>query len=267
MQPSIDSTKPNAARIYDFLLGGKDHFAVDRETASQLIRAWPATTTTARENRAFLGRAVRYLVAEAGVRQFLDIGTGLPSANNVHEVAQQVAPECRVVYVDNDPVVMAHARALLTSSPEGRTAYIQADLRDPARILQDPATRAVLDLGQPVALMLLAIVHFITDEEKPCQLVSTLMDALPPGSYLALSHVTGDFYWKEATEAEIMGTWHQSGVTMCPRTAERISAIALDGLEPVSPGLVSVSEWRPDSADPPPPPAEVNLYGAVARKP
>src|ERR1700752_3328325 len=152
MQAEIDTSKPHAARIYDYLLGGKDHFAVDRETAEKAIKAIPTGRTAARETRAFLGRAVHYLVAEAGIGQFLDIGTGLPSANNVHEVAQDVDPSCRVVYVDNDPIVLAHARALLTSKPEGRTAYIHADLREPAKILDDPAVRDTLDLTKPVAL-------------------------------------------------------------------------------------------------------------------
>src|ERR1700756_4964363 len=154
MQAEIDTSKPHAARMYDYLLGGKDHFAIDRETAEKGIKLMPTGRTAARENRAFLGRAVRYLVAEAGIRQFLDIGTGLPSANNVHEVAQNVAPSCRVVYVDNDPIVLAHARALLTSAPEGRTAYIHADFREPERILADHATRQTLDFAKPVALML-----------------------------------------------------------------------------------------------------------------
>src|SRR6516165_2239527 len=149
----IDTTKPHPARMYDYMLGGKNNFAVDRETAENALKSWGTARTAARENRAFLGRAVRYLVAEAGIRQFLDIGTGLPSANNVHEVAQNEAPSCRVVYVDNDPIVLAHARALLTSKPEGKTAYIHADLRDPQNILKDPTTTSTLDFTKPIALM------------------------------------------------------------------------------------------------------------------
>src|SRR5689334_9433399 len=167
MQAEIDTSRPHAARIYDYLLGGKDHFAIDRETAEKGIKLIPTGRTAARENRAFLGRAVRYLVAEAGIRQFLDIGAGLPTANNVHEVAQSIAEESRVVYVDNDPSVMAHARALLTSHPAGRTAYIQADLHDPVAILGDPSVRATLDFGRPVALMLVAVLHFFPDDEDP----------------------------------------------------------------------------------------------------
>src|ERR1700733_2193287 len=201
MQAEIDTSKPHAARIYDYLLGGKDHFAVDRETAEKGIKLIPTGRTAARENRSFLGRAVRYLVAEAGIRQFLDIGAGLPSANNVHEVAQAVTPSCRVVYVDNDPLVLAHARALLTSSPEGKTAYIHADLRDPEKILADPATVATLDFTKPVALMLVAILHFIPDSDEPRRIVATLLDALPPGSYLVASHATGEYFRDGGAEA------------------------------------------------------------------
>jgi hypothetical protein len=156
MQPFIDTTKPHSARVYDYYLNGKDHFAADRETALKAMESWGAVRTAVRENRAFLGRAVRHLVGEAGIRQFLDIGTGLPSASNVHEVAQAMAPEARVVYVDNDPIVLTHARVLLSSSPEGGTAYIDADLRDPAQILASPEVAQTLDLTQPVALMLVA---------------------------------------------------------------------------------------------------------------
>src|SRR5579859_3339801 len=186
----IDTSKPHPARMYDYFLGGKNNFAVDRETAEQALRSWGTVRTAARENRAFLGRAVRFLVAEAGIRQFLDIGTGLPSANNVHEVAQGLVPSCRVVYVDNDPIVLAHARALLTSSPEGKTAYIHADLREPEKILADPVTTATLDFTQPIALMLVAILHFLTDSDDPRRVVDTLLAALPSGSYLVASHVT-----------------------------------------------------------------------------
>ena len=157
MPLELDTSRPHAARMYDYLLGGKNHFAADRETAEKLLVSMPSARTGPRENRAFMGRAVRYLAEEAGIRQFLDIGTGLPTTNAVHEVAQAVAPSSRVVYADNDPLVLAHARALLTSSPEGRTAYLHADLRDPKAILNDAATRKVLDFGQPIALLLVAV--------------------------------------------------------------------------------------------------------------
>jgi hypothetical protein len=264
MQPRIDTTKPHAARMYDYFLGGKDHFAVDRETAEQAIKAIPTGRTAARENRAFLGRAVRYLVAEAGVRQFLDIGTGLPSASNVHEVAQQVAPESRVVYVDNDPIVLAHARALLTSSPQGRTAYIEADLREPEQILGDAATRSTLDFSQPVALMLVGILHFVQDEDDPARIVATLLDALPAGSYLAASHGATEYNPQGA--AAWARTYRASGVPFQLRSADEFADLAFRGLELVEPGLVVVSEWRPEDAGPHPTPAEVGINGAVARK-
>src|SRR5690348_8273691 len=180
--------------MYDYYLGGKDNFAADRETAQALMKIVPTIRAAARENRAFLGRVVRYLVAEAGIRQFLDIGTGLPSANNVHEVAQHVAPSCRVVYADNDPLVLAHARALLTSSAEGKTAYIEADLREPEKILEHPVTRQTLDFTKPVALMLVAVLHFVPDADGPRQIVETLLEALPSGSYLVASHATPEYY-------------------------------------------------------------------------
>jgi hypothetical protein len=179
--PEIDTSRPAPARVYDYLLGGKSHFAADREVADRVLASVPAGRTAARENRAFLGRAVRYLAAEQGVRQYLDIGTGLPAAGNVHEAAQRAAPESRVVYVDRDPMVIAHARALLTSSPQGRTGYLQADLRDPEAILGDPVTRETIDFTQPVALILTAVLHHIQDEDSPGKIVATLVDALPPG--------------------------------------------------------------------------------------
>ena len=264
MQPRIDTSKPHSARMYDYYLGGKDHFEVDRQTAELAMRSWPAVRVAVRENRAFLGRAVRYLVAEAGIRLFLVIGTGLPSANNVHEVAQAAAPEARVVYVDNDPIVLAHARALLASAPQGRTAYIDADLREPHEILADPATRATLDLSQPVALMLVAILHFLPDGEHPGDIVRSLMAALPAGSYLVASHVT-----PEHDPAGVHGlerTYRAGGVDCQARVTDEFAELAFPGLKLVDPGLVLVSEWRPDDAGPRPLPSEVNWYGAVARK-
>ena len=225
----IDITRPHPARMYDYFLGGKNHFAADRETAETVLAAAPTTVVGARENRAFLGRAVRYLVAEAGVRQFLDIGTGLPTTNNVHDVAQAAEPTVRVVYTDNDPLVLAHARALLTSSRAGRTAYIQADLRDPAAIL------------------------------------ATLLDALPSGSYLTASHVTGEHLPTGA--AATTRTYRSSGVPLQVRDSDEFARLAFDGLDLVPPGVVLVSEWRPDTTGPRPAPSEVNVYGGVARKP
>ena len=250
--------------MYDYFLGGKNHFAADRETAETVLATAPTTRVSARENRAFLGRAVRYLVAEAGIRQFLDIGTGLPTANNVHDAAQAVEPSARVVYADNDPLVLAHARALLTSSPEGRTAYIQADLRDPAAILSSSAVGEVLDFSQPIGLVLVAVLHFIHDESKPAAAIATLLDALPSGSYLAASHVTGEHLPAEA--AATTRAYRSSGVPLQVRDSDEFAALAFSGLELVPPGVVLVSEWRPEDNGPRPTPAEVSVYGGVARK-
>jgi S-adenosyl methyltransferase len=264
LKPRIDTAKPHSARMYDYYLGGKDHFAVDREVAEQAMRSWPAVRIAVRENRAFLGRAVRYLVKEAGVRQFLDIGTGLPSANNVHEVAQEVAPDCRVVYVDNDPIVLAHARALLASDPQGRTAYIEADLREPHEILADPAVTGTLDFSQPVALMLVAILHFLTDADEPAEIARTLMNALPSGSYLVASHVTPEHDPEGVHGLE--RAYRAGGVGCQVRVTDEFAELAFRGLELVDPGLVLVSDWRPDHRGPRPLASEVNWYGAVARK-
>jgi hypothetical protein len=251
--------------MYDYYLGGKDHFAIDRETAERGMRSWPTVRTATRENRKFLARAVKYLVGEAGIRQFLDIGTGLPTAGNTHEVAQLTAPDSRIMYADNDPLVLAHARALLRSAPEGRTGYIEADLREPEKILTNPLVREVLDLDKPVALMLVAILHFIADEEDPAGIVTTLLAALPPGSYLVATHVS-----PEDDPEGVHGlerTYREGGMTLQARTAEEFGDVAFPGLELVPPGMVLVSEWRPDEEGPRPRPADVGTYGAVARKP
>ncbi|HEY6495184.1 MAG TPA: SAM-dependent methyltransferase [Trebonia sp.] len=260
----IDTSRPHPARTYDYFLGGKNNFAADREVGDKVLEGWPAIRVGVRENRKFLERTVRYLAGEAGIRQFLDIGTGLPTANSVHEVAQAVAPTARVVYVDNDPLVLAHARALLTSSPEGRTAYIHADLRDPAAILNDPATRDVLDFTRPIALMLLAILHMIPDGEKPADIVATLLGALPPGSYVVASHITAEHNEGAAAaehrfqEASLSAQWRDSDV---------FARLAFNGLDLVPPGVVLTSEWRNDEPGPRPTAADVSAYGGVARKP
>jgi SAM-dependent methyltransferase len=264
MQPTVDPTRAHSARVYDYYLGGKDNFAVDRETGLKAMEAWPAVGTAVRENRGFLGRAVRYLAEDVGIRQFLDIGTGLPSASNVHEVAQAIAPESRVVYVDNDPIVLVHARALLTSAPKGRTAYIEADLRDPEAILASPTVAETLDLNRPVALMLVAILHFLVDADDPARIVATLLAALPPGSYLVASHVTAEH------DPEGVGglerTYRQSGIPAQARTVSDFTKLAFNGLEMVEPGVVLVSEWRRPAGSPPPPAAAVNWYGGIGRK-
>jgi S-adenosyl methyltransferase len=265
MAPDVDISRPHMARIYDYFLGGENHFAADRETAEKILQANPAIRIAARENRAFLGRTVRYLAAEAGIRQFLDIGTGLPTTDNVHEVAQAVAPASRVVYVDNDPLVLTQARALLNSAPEGRTAYIHADLREPRRILDDPAVREVLDLGQPTALVMLATLHLIQDDDKPAEIIAALLDALPGGSYFVASHIT----MEHAADAIAAGqsTMRGAGLSAQARNSGEFARLAFTGLELVSPGVVLVSEWRPAGDGPRPAPAEVNCYGGVARKP
>jgi hypothetical protein len=256
--------RPHPARLYDLYLGGKDHFAADRKAAAELLEQAPTLPVTARHNRAFLARAVRYLAQEQGVRQFLDIGTGLPTAGNTHEVAQAVAPDARIVYVDNDPIVLTYARALLRGTPAGRTAYIQADLRDPKAILGNEVLRRVLDFEQPVALMLIAVLHFLEDCDDPYAVVDELMAALPAGSFLALSHVTSDFAPQRWDR--IVQFYRSGGMSAQARSYEEIDRF-LKGLEPVPPGLEVVSQWHPDGQGPEPASdADISCYGAVARK-
>ncbi|MFC7544841.1 SAM-dependent methyltransferase [Plantactinospora sp. GCM10030261] len=266
-RPPVDlrTDVPHPARVYDYLLGGKDNFAADRAAAEKGLQANPSSRVPPRENRRFLVRAVRHLAAEAGIRQFLDIGTGIPTAPSVHEVAQAVDPTTRVVYADNDPIVLSHARALLTGTPEGQTAYLDADLRDVDAILDSPVLRATLDLGQPVGLLLIAILHFVGDDDDPYGIVRRLIDALPSGSYLALSHLTGDF--NPAAWEKIAAIYRAQGVTMRVRSRAEIDRF-FTGLELIEPGVQVVSRWRPDEAGEATPPtdAEVSVYGAVARK-
>src|ERR1700744_3577988 len=244
--PEIDGTTPHPARMYDYFRGGKDNFAADRAIASQVLESWGSVRTGVRENRAFLGRAVRYLAGEAGISQFLDLGTGLPSANNVHEVAQGVNPEARVVYADNDPIVLAHARALLASGPHGVTAYLDADIRDPEAILAHPVVRDSLDFGLPIALMLVAVLHFLPDEDDPGGIVRTLTDALPPGSYLVASHATAEHNPEGLSGAG--RAYSRGGLRGAIRTSEEFGDLAFSGLELVDPGVGLVSEWRPEEA-------------------
>jgi len=265
LPPEIDTSRPHPARIYDCLIGGKNNFAADRETVAKVLEKSPNARIAPRENRAFLGRAVRFLTAEAGLRQFLDIGTGLPTTNNVHEVAQSIAPSSRIVYVDNDPLVLVHARALLTSAPQGRTAYIEADIRDPEAILTAPATVEVLDFSQPVGLLLVGILHLLADADQPAEIVARLVDALPSGSYLVASHLTTE-HDRERTAAG-QAVMRDAGVTMQKRDSDVFAEIAFAGLKLVPPGVVLVSEWRPEGDSPRPSPAEVSIYGGVARKP
>ncbi|SNT46721.1 S-adenosyl methyltransferase [Actinacidiphila glaucinigra] len=241
----IDTTKAHPARVYDVFLGGKDNYPVDRDAAAAALAANPRGYLDVRHNRDFLRRAVNHIAGETGIRQFLDIGTGLPTQENVHQIAQRIVPDARVVYVDNDPVVLAHARALLTSGPEGRTDYIDADLRDPAAILRDAA--GTLDLAEPVALVLVAVLHFVEDDEA-YGIVKHLVDALPSGSHVVLSHLTSDLNAEQI--AKVAKTYKDRGFSFVLREhAEVLRFITDNGLEIVEPGLVPVHHWRPDNAD------------------
>jgi S-adenosyl methyltransferase len=266
-RPELHTDRPHPARVYDFLLGGKDNFAADREAARKGLQANPDSRIPPRENRLFLRRAVRFL-AEQGIDQFLDIGTGIPSAPNVHHVAQRINPRARIVYVDNDPIVLAHARALLTSHPDGRTEYIDADLRDVDGILGSAGMKDAIDRNRPVGLLLFAILHFVGDEDDPWTIVARLLSALPSGSYLALSHLTGDF--RPEAWAQVAEVYRRQGVTMKVRSRVEIERF-FSGLEPVDPGLCVLPAWRPDpeerTGEPVPSDAQVSVYGAVARQP
>jgi hypothetical protein len=258
----IDTSVAHSARVYNYLLGGKDHFAADRDAADQMIAALPNVLPASRMNRDFLARAVRYLVTERGIRQFLDIGTGIPSAGNTHEVAQAIAPQARVVYVDNDPVVLAHARALLTGTPEGPVAYLEADLREPEKILGTAAR--TLDFSQPVALMMLMVLHMIPDADDPHGIVDRLLNALPQGSYLALSHPPSDVL--AGSVAKVQQRLNERlgpGQSMTARSQDEVARF-FRGLELVAPGVVQVHQWRPDG--PVDPDAPASIWCAVGRK-
>ncbi|TYK49591.1 SAM-dependent methyltransferase [Actinomadura decatromicini] len=260
-EPRIDSTVPQSARIWNYWLGGKDNYPVDRAAGDQFVAVYPQIVDVARHSRAFLSRAVRYLAAEVGIRQFLDIGTGLPTVDNTHEVAQRVAPDARIVYVDNDPLVLAHARALLTSSLQGVTDYIDADLRDPRRILEEAAR--TLDLDRPVALMLLNILGHVPEYDDARAIAAELMGALPPGSHLAVADGT-DVLTGEAFRSAI-DLWNDASETPYHLRTPELIAGYFEGLEILEPGVVSVSRWR---AEPGPfgQPAEVDEFCAVGRK-
>jgi hypothetical protein len=258
--PHIDTGVAHIARIQDYWRGGKDNFAADREAAEHAMAAYPHLVSSVRANRAFLARSVRYLAGQAGVRQFLDIGTGLPSAGCVHEVAHGVAAGCRVVYVDNDPMVLVHARALLTGSPPGTTDYVDADLRDPAGLIERAA--ATLDLTQPVAVMLVSVLHLIEEHDDPHAIVAKLMAAVPPGSFLVLTHVAADIEPEAMAEmARRMNEHVTQSVTLRDHAAV---ARFFAGLELVPPGVVRVPEWRPDPADDAAAPS--TQWGGVGRK-
>jgi SAM-dependent methyltransferase len=257
----FDPGVPHQARMYDYLLGGKDNYAADRAAAEAGLKIYPDLAFTARANRAFLGRAVRYLAAVAGIRQFLDIGTGIPTAGNTHEVAQAIAPESRVVYVDYDPIVLAHARALLTSNDAGATAYIDADLRDAGVILAQAGQ--LLDVTRPVAITLIAVLHALPDSDDPHRIVAQLMDAVPPGSYLALSHAGWDLLDPETREGVDSIVKGNSQQRYQLRSRQQVSRF-FDGMDLVEPGLVRVEEWRPDPG--PDNPGRSSLWCGIGRK-
>jgi hypothetical protein len=258
---TIDTSVAHPARVYDYWLGGKDNFAADREAAERVLAVSPGLRWRIQANRRFLARAVRYLAEDAGIRQFLDIGTGIPSANNTHQVAQEAAPDARIVYVDNDPIVLSHARALLTSGPRGATQYVHGDAREPGPIIESAAE--TLDFRQPVALMLIGVLHLIQDSEDPWGLVAWLMAQLPAGSYLAISHPAIDI---APGQAEAQRRYNERVST--PQTLRDRDQVArfFEGLELVEPGLVYVHTWRPGEFDTAPEDA-TSAWGGVARKP
>jgi S-adenosyl methyltransferase len=262
VETAANPHRPNPARVYDALLGGKDNYAVDREVADRLAAAKPALLANVRANRRYLGRVTRYLATEAGIRQFLDLGTGLPNQDNTHEVAQRAAPGARVVYVDNDPVVLAHARALLVGLLDGVTAFLDEDIRNPDIILARAAT--TLDFTKPVAVMLLGVLYMIPDADRPYDIVAAFMDAVPPGSYLAISHPASDV--DAAAAAEAARQYDASlPTTQTNRNREQVTRF-FDGLELLEPGVVQLNTWRPDPGEPDPG-VEISSWAGLAKKP
>jgi O-methyltransferase involved in polyketide biosynthesis len=270
-ETGIDTTVPHAARVWNYWLGGKDNYAVDRKIADEILTVFPAQAEIARQSRAFLTRAVSYLAGQAGIQQFLDIGTGLPTADNTHEVAQRLAPQSRIVYVDNDPLVLVHARALLTSTPEGACDYIDADLHGPDKIITEAAR--TLDFAKPIAVMLLGILGYVPDEDEPGSIVAGLMSRMPPGSYLVINDGTNVVRDQAATEP-IEGSARARAVALYAatravpyhlRSPGQIEGF-FAGLELIDPGVVSASQWR-SLATPSGPPAMVDSFCGVGRKP
>ena len=265
LEDVIRADVPHSARIYNFWLGGKDHYDVDRIVGQQVIEAEPEFVQQMRENRAFLGRAVEYLVRERGIRQFLDIGTGLPTADNTHEVAQRAAPECRIVYVDNDPIVLAHARALLTSSPEGATEYLDANMHEPDKIMD--AAAGTLDLGEPVAVMMLGVIVHIGDDAVAKSLIDAIMGRLAPGSHLAVSVNTNVVHKENMDRAAAAYNEAFGNPPVHLHTPERLAGF-FAGLELVEPGVVSVARWLPPGTPAPAQePPEMDAFAGVGRKP
>jgi SAM-dependent methyltransferase len=259
----LRTDQPHSARMYDYLLGGKDHYVVDAKAADQAIASFPMLRTAASENRKFLGRAVRYLVEETGIRQFLDLGSGLPTAENVHQVAQRADPGARVVYVDNDPIVLAHGSALLAR--DDRTAVIQGDIRDPRAVLDHPATRELIDFDQPAGVLAVAVLHFVGDDEDPEGVLRTLREAMPAGSHFILSHATADLAPDAAMG--VQRAYRAQGVPLTLRSRELFAAF-FEGLEVVPPGIEVVSDWRAtEPAGARPAHADVSWYGGIGRLP
>jgi S-adenosyl methyltransferase len=255
---------PHSARIYDYLLGGKDNYPADRRAAEEIIKDWVNLPKSMRANRHFMRRVTRHLAAERGIRQFLDIGTGLPTAPNLHEVAQGEAPDARIVYVDNDPIVLIHARALLTSTREGRTTYLDADFRDPLAILSSPELRETLDLDRPVALSIIAMLQFIIDDKIAKKVIDQLMAPLASGSVLALSTVTAESAPEEVNNG--VAAYNARGIPTVARDKAQVEAF-FEGLELLDPGVVLVNHWHADDLAAAVDDAHVHMYGGVARKP
>jgi hypothetical protein len=262
--PRVDTARAYPARVYDYLLGGKDNFAKDRAAAEKMAEVFPAIRIGARENRKFRLRGVGYLAAKAGVRQFLDVGTGIPTPPDLHEIVQAYTPSARIVYVDNDPIVMTHARALMASHRDGEVAYLDADLREPESIVDSALVRDVFDLSQPIALVMTAVLHFITDEENPAKILQTFINALPPGSYVLASHITDEH---DPRIRSASNGYDSDGVRTQGRTAKEFEQLVFtgQGLQLIEPGVVLVSEWHRDPDDlPVPSPAAVSAYGGLA---
>ena len=262
-QPSdridLHTDRPHSARVYNYIVGGKDHFAADRETAAQVLANWPGLRTSMRANRACMQRMARYLTG-LGMRQFIDVGTGIPASPNLHEVVQETAPDARVVYVDNDPIVLAHARALLSGTPEGRTAYIDADMHSPEALFGDPALHDVADLSRPVAVTLIAMLQFVADARG---LVEALVAPLAPGSHIAVTVPTADLAPESVGLAE---QYTRDGIPMYLRDRAEVAEL-FTGLEILEPGVVPMPRWRPAPGDEPLPDTATNMYAAAARKP
>ncbi|NSC24828.1 SAM-dependent methyltransferase [Streptomyces albus subsp. chlorinus] len=266
--PPIGTTQPHAARMYDYYLGGKTHYEADVEAAEAVIAQLPEIVTAARANRHFMGRVTRTLAAEHGVRQFLDVGTGIPTEPNLHQIAQSVAPEARVVYTDNDPIVLQYAHALLHSTPQGRTAYLHADVTRPGTILASADLRETLDLSRPVALSVNALLHFVPDEQDPHEILRTLLEPLAPGSFLCLTHGVADLPDADISHrvGEAVEIYRRGGTALVPRTREQVARF-FAGLELLEPGLTQAHLWRPDATTERLPEGTLTLHAGVARKP